>query len=266
MTTPVPHSHVAAGDRPFRVLVIEDESLGGAIRTVLENAGYIAEWRLQGRDAAAFAAGWCPDVILLDLWLPDMKTGLGGIRVCRQLREWSRTTAIIVVTHIRHDHVVIQALEAGADDYLVKPFHMDVLLAYIHRKTESIKAAEERRKSPGNVDSTLRLLTVGEHVVIDHNLHEIRIDGEQVHLTKTEFRLLDYLAQNQGRLVPYSMLYKHACERDFVPGPDTRTLQVHMTNLRAKLSRGGSSCPYIRNELGVGYELRESIFNGAHPK
>lgn len=220
-----------------RVLVCDDEGqILRALRVVLRDAGFEAVPTDTMEEALDRAAVLPPEAAILDLLLPDGD----GIELCRRLREWSQMP-IILLSAIGDEDEKVRALEAGADDYVVKPFSPRELVARLE--------AALRRAGAGAEEPAIRI----DGLEVDLAAHLVRIDGEAVHLTPIEFRLLATLARNRGKLLTHRALLVE------VWGPayahDTQTLRTHVANLRRKIEPGGDAPRFIRTDPGVGYRL-----------
>jgi two-component system KDP operon response regulator KdpE len=220
-----------------RLLLIDDEErFARALAVSLRARGYEVEVAATGEAGLAAAARLHPDATVLDLGLP----GMSGLDVLRQLREWN--TAPVIVLSARHEETTkVQALDIGADDYVTKPFGMDELLA-------RLRAALRRGASTGP-DSVVTT----DHFTIDTAATRVTIDGEDVHLTKTEWKLLEVLVKNRGKLVSQRRLLHEV----WGPGYDDETeyLRVYMAALRRKLEPEPSRPRYLRTETGMGYRF-----------
>lgn len=225
------------------VLVIEDEeAILNFINTVLDLNGYRIIKSLTGKDALSMAASCCPDIILLDLGLPD----LDGMDVLKSIREWSQTPVVIISARSREEEKVA-ALDAGADDYITKPFGTSELLARIRT------AIRHSKKSAGHTaDSTVYRI---KDLTVDFDKHRVQISGREIHLTQIEFRILELLAQNAGRVLTYDAIIKK------IWGPyaddNNRILRVNMANIRRKLEKNPADPDYIFTEIGIGYRMAE---------
>jgi two-component system KDP operon response regulator KdpE len=223
-----------------RLQIIEDDpQMRRFLRNALSESGYDVHESETAQRGLAQAAASRPDVILLDLGLPD----LDGLEVVRRLRSWT-TTPIIVISARGQEETKVAALDLGADDYLVKPFGTSELLA-------RIRAAWRHANRGAAVDAT-----VGGHgVVINLELRRVTRDDVEVHLTPTEFRLLAELARNSGRVLTHRHLLRE------IWGPshadDAHYLRLYMGQLRAKLERDATDPRLLTTEQGVGYR-----FNG----
>jgi two-component system KDP operon response regulator KdpE len=220
-----------------RVLVCDDEpQILRALRVVLRDAGFEVTPAATAEEALDRAALQPPDAAIIDLVLPDGD----GIEVCSSLREWSRMP-IIVLSAVGDEGEKVRALEAGADDYVVKPFAPRELVARLQ--------ANLRRAGEGPGEPAI----VADGLEIDLAARTVRRDGEEVHLTPIEFGLLRALARQRGRLMTHRSLLVE------VWGPayenDTQVLRTHIANLRRKLEPPGEPPRYIRTDPGVGYRF-----------
>jgi two-component system, OmpR family, KDP operon response regulator KdpE len=223
--------------RETQVLVVDDEAQIRRLLSVsLLNHGFRVETAGTGTEALARLSERVFDLVLLDLGLPDAD----GVQVCRDIREWS-SVPIIVVSVREDEGDKVAALDAGADDYVSKPFGIEELLARMR--------ANLRRASPTPDDPVLRfgLLTV------DLQRRCVTRDGEDVHLTPTEYDLLRVLAIHAGRVLTHRQLLREA--RGPAYEGDTPLLRVHMVALRQKLAISPKLPGHIATEAGVGYRL-----------
>jgi two-component system KDP operon response regulator KdpE len=233
---------VARGDHPPVVLVIEDEiEIVRFLRAALASAGYEVLVAATGEDALLQAATRSPDLVILDLGLPDMD----GKEVTRRLREWSRIP-IIVLSARERERDKVEALDAGADDYLTKPFAVGELLA-------RLRVAERHAIHASAPVETV--IEIGD-LRVDRARREVALAGAPVHLTPIEFKLLMALARAPGRVVTHDQLLREV----WGPGAvgQNHYLRVHMGNLRHKLEPVPSRPRYVVTEPGVGYRLRDA--------
>lgn len=240
-TPPAESLNLAARQPGARVLVIDDEpEIGRAVRTGLAGAHFTVEWVPTGVEGLEQVAQWHPDVVILDLSLPDMD----GIEVCRELRTWSQVPIIVLSVRDREADK-ITALELGADDYLTKPFGMGELIA---RLRVALRHAAQGAGSTGPA-----LFRTGT-LVMDFERRYVTVDGREVHLTPTEYEVLKYLALNVGKVITHRTLL-HA-----VWGPayddEAHYLRVFINQLRRKIEPDPSRPRYLLTEPGVGYRLR----------
>lgn len=223
------------------VLVIEDEpEIRRFLRTSLPRQGYRLYEAATGQEGLAQAAARNPDIILLDIGLPD----LDGLEIIKQVRQWT-ATPIIVLTARDQERVKIQALDLGADDYVTKPFGVGELLARIRVALRHMfRPAEE----PGET-----VFTLGE-LRVDLLRRHVLVSGKEVHLTPIEYKLLTTLVQHAGKVLTHRQLLKE------VWGPlhveEAHYLRVYMRQLRNKLEANPAHPQYLLTELGVGYRLR----------
>jgi len=222
------------------VLVIEDEpQMRRFLKTSLESRDYGLVEAVNAREGLSQATGRTPDVILLDLGLPD----LDGIELTRRLREWSRTP-IIVISARGREQDKIAALDAGADDYLTKPFGIGELLARL-RVALRHAATPEGGGEP--------VFEVGD-LKVDLGARLVFRNGVEVHLTPIEYKLLATLVRHAGKVVTHRQLLKEAWGPNAVE--QTHYVRVYMTQLRHKLEGDPSRPRYLLTESGVGYRLR----------
>jgi two-component system, OmpR family, KDP operon response regulator KdpE len=222
-----------------RVLVVDDEiEIRRALRTGLTDHGFEVEAVATGEEALTAAIGRKPDVVLLDLGLPD----LDGFTVLTRLREKSRA-AVIVVSVMANERDKVRALDLGADDYLVKPFGLEELLA-------RIRAVLRRQAAVASGDAVIR---VGD-LAIDVGRRLVTVAGREVHLTPTEYELLRYLALHAGKLVTHTILLREVWGAYAVGEPQNTRYVV--AQIRRKLGDDPARPRYIATEPGVGYRLR----------
>jgi two-component system KDP operon response regulator KdpE len=219
-----------------RVLVVDDEpQILRALETTLRGAGYTVETAATAAEALARAAARPPEAVILDLVLPDGS----GVDVCRELRGWLQSP-IVVLSVVSEEQEKVAALDAGADDYVTKPFGVDELLARLR--------AALRRAGP----STEPVIEIGE-LEIDLERRLVLRAGEPVALTPHEFELLRVLAQHEGKLLTHRMLLRE------VWGPayqnESHYLHVYVSQLRRKLESDPARPQYLRTEPGAGYRL-----------
>ncbi len=224
------------------VLIIEDEAqMRRFLRASLPPHGYTLVEVETGREGIANAGSRNPDIILLDLGLPD----LDGIQVTKQLREFT-STPIIVLSARGQEEEKVAALDAGADDYLTKPFAVSELLARMRvaRRHTELRAEE---------DEAERVVTVGD-LHVDLSKRQVVVRGEEVHLTPIEWKLLTALARNAGRVMTHQQLLKEVWGNRY--GTQTQYLHVYMGQLRAKLEEEPARPRLLLTEPGVGYRLK----------
>ncbi|MAS37908.1 MAG: DNA-binding response regulator [Anaerolineaceae bacterium] len=228
------------------VLIVDDEhAIRRFLRTSLGAQGYDVHEVATGEDAIRQAVNLQPDLIILDLGLPD----INGIEVTRRIREWTHTPIVILSVHDQ-DTDKIEALDAGADDYLTKPFSVGELMARLRvAMRHAHKGDEEPIFRTGNlsVDLAARIVT---------------FEGEELQLTPTEYDLLRVLVQYAGRVLTHQQLLKEV--RGVGYQTETHLLRVHMSNLRRKIEHDPTNPQYILTEPGVGYRLVVDAYADEH--
>jgi two-component system response regulator MprA len=224
----------------MRLLVVDDDrALRDVLRRALSLSGYDIRLAQSGADALAEIAASVPDAVVLDVGLPD----LDGLEVCRLLRREGNRVPVLMLTARDAVSDRIDGLDAGADDYLVKPFDIDELRA-------RLRALLRRAGGEGDVDGGL---SFGE-LKLDPARHGAVVTDTFVELTRTEYQLLELLMLNPRRVLPHSLIYDRVWGYDF--GPTSNALRVYVGYLRRKLEDAGSR-PLIHTVRGVGYVLRE---------
>jgi two-component system, OmpR family, KDP operon response regulator KdpE len=218
------------------VLVVDDEpQILRALQTTLRGAGYEVTSAATAEAALAAAAMRPPEAVILDLILPDRS----GTDVARELRTWT-AVPILVLSAVGDEHEKVAALDAGADDYVTKPFGMEELLARLR--------AALRRAGP----STEPVLRVGD-LVVDLERHSVSVDGHEVTLTPIEFALIRYFAQNEGKLLTHRMILREVWGPAY--GDESHYLHVYVSQLRRKIEPDPARPRYILTETGAGYRL-----------
>lgn len=222
----------------LRILVVDDEvEIRRFLRASLGIHGNTVFEASNGQDALRMAINNRPDLVILDLGLPD----LDGVEITRRLREWTRMP-IIILSVRNQEQIKIEALDAGADDYLTKPFGVGELLA-------RIRVVMRRVVTPEG-DPVYR---IGD-LTIDLAHHRVTISDKEVILTPTEFDLLKTLAQNAGKVMTHRQLIHQVWGTSYED--EDRLLRVNIANLRKKIEIDPSKPRYLITELGVGYRLR----------
>ncbi|MFN8018641.1 MAG: response regulator transcription factor [Acidimicrobiales bacterium] len=223
-----------------RILVVDDEhAIVRALTAALEARDYRVDVARDGHEALERAAGATPDLIILDLGLPD----LDGIEVCRRIRAWS-DVPIVVLTAEGSDEAKVTALDEGADDYVTKPFSTPELLA---RVRVALRHAQARHGGDALEEAELQ---VGD-LVVDIPRHEVRVGGTKLDLTPKEFGFLAVLARHPGRVLTHRMILQEVWGEGY--GTETQYLRVYASQLRTKLA--GLGAPELVTEPGVGYRL-----------
>jgi len=240
-TPPPPGGTPRREDENVKILVADDDpQLVRALRITLAAHGYDVVAAPDGAAAIALAAQLRPDLVMLDLGMPR----LDGIAVIHALRGWTGVP-ILVVSGRTGSADKVEALDAGADDYVTKPFQIDELLARLR--------ALVRRTSDGSAPSTDAPIVRFGAVEVDLAATRVTRDGEVVHLTPTEWRMLEFLARNPGTLVTRQTLLKDIWGTDQVA--DSGYLRLYMSQLRKKLERDPGRPQHLLTEQGMGYRL-----------
>jgi two-component system, OmpR family, KDP operon response regulator KdpE len=222
----------------LRVLVCDDEpQILRALRVILREAGFEVLPAATAREALDSAALQRPDAAIVDLVLPDGD----GVEVCRSLREWTEMP-IVVLSAVGEETEKVRALNAGADDYVTKPFGPSELMARLNAVLR--RAAPKERSEP---------VLAADGLELDLTAHEVRRDGEPVHLTPIEFELLHTMMRNRRRLMTHRALLTEVWGPAYAS--DTQILRVHVANLRRKIESDPGTPRYITTEAGVGYRF-----------
>lgn len=225
-------------DNPHRILVVDDElPIRRFLHTVLSDGSFLLHEAENGHAGLAAAAAFRPDVILLDLGLPDMD----GFEVIKRIREWSQVPIIVVSVRDREDDKV-KALDAGADDYLSKPFGVAELQARIRGALRrSVQLAPEPVYKIDELE-------------VDLFRRRVMVRGEEIQLTPTEYDLMRLLVTHAGKVLTHGQILKQIWGVAYVEQP--HVLRVNISNLRRKIELDASRPHYITTEPGVGYRLR----------
>ena len=226
------------------ILLVEDEkNICDFISTSLSAQDYRISTAHTGKEALPIITSQCPDLILLDMGLPDMD----GMEIIRQVRTWS-SVPIIVLSARTQEQEKVRALDLGADDYLTKPIGTSELLARIRTAL--------RHSNRLNTDSPLYKRPFhAKGLTIDFEKHLVSVDGKDVHLTQIEFKIISLLAQNSGRVMTYDTIISN------IWGPyaddDNSILRVNMAHIRRKLEQNPAEPQYVFTEIGIGYRMIE---------
>lgn len=223
------------------VLVVEDDRpVQNLMITTLKAHDYRYLTAMNGETAILEASSHNPDIILLDLGLPDMD----GMDVIKKIRTWSNVP-IIIISARSEDTDKVEALDAGADDYLTKPFSVEELLARLR--------VTERRLVAGQGEKTVSSVFINGKLQVDYSAGCAYLDGEELHLTPIEYKLLCLLSRNVGKVLTHTFItqniWGHSWENDVA------SLRVFMATLRKKLDKNKDSVQYIQTHVGVGYRM-----------
>lgn len=224
-----------------KVLIVEDDpAISNLIRTTLDTQNYQYHTAKNGSSAILDAVSYNPDVIILDLGLPDMD----GVDIIKKVRSWSNLP-IIVVSARSEDQDKVDALDAGADDYLTKPFSVDEFLA-------RVRVALRRSHTEGTTGEESSVYVNGQ-LKIDYAAGCAYIQDTEIHLTPIEYKLLCLLAKNTGKVLTHNYILKQIWGSPLES--DTPSLRVFMATLRKKIEKNPSSPQYIQTHVGVGYRM-----------
>ena len=226
-----------------RVLVIEDDkSIRYFFRTVLEANNYDVLIATTGAEGYSMVTSQCPDVVILDLGLPDMD----GMTILKNVRQWS-SMPVLVVSARTHEKDKVAALDAGADDYITKPFGTSELLARVRTAIRHARATV--LTAEGMQTGQFR---AGD-LLIDYDKHRVYVGDRDVNLTQNEYKIVSLLGKYAGKVLTYDFIIKE------IWGPnmqnDNRILRVNMANIRRKMENNPAQPQYIFTEVGVGYRI-----------
>lgn len=225
-----------------KILVIEDDpAITNLIRTTLETQDYQYHFAQTGVAGLMEATSYNADAMILDLGLPDMD----GVDIIRKVRGWS-AVPIIVVSARSEDDDKVEALDAGADDYLTKPFSIDELLA-------RLRAALRRRQLDDSDLSPQESVYQNGSLSIDYSAGCVYMEGKEIHLTPIEYKLLCVLAKNTGRVLTHNYILKKVWGNNI--SSDASSLRVFMATLRKKIEKNPGEPQYIQTHIGVGYRM-----------
>lgn len=227
-----------------RILVIDDDiSLCQTIKYTFSRVGADVVTATDGRDGLQQFYRYRPDLVLLDVRMP----GIDGWEACRQIRLMSNVP-IIMLTTLHKDDEIIRGLDLGADDFVTKPFSREVLLA---RARSLLRRAEQISPEPALTGYS------DEHLTINLERRRIYVDGKQISLTATEFRLLSYLMQNADQVIPYQTLLDKVWGEEYRDNIDY--VHVYLSHLRRKIEEDPRSPKYLVNERGIGYRFETHL-------
>jgi len=223
------------------ILVVEDEeAISNFLSAILESNHYRLIKTPLGQEAISLAASYCPDLILLDLGLPD----IDGFEVIKKIRAWSNVP-ILVVSARGHEREKVEALDLGADDYITKPFGTSELLARIRTEIR-----HSQRKQEGSDAESGKVVT-GD-LTVDYDKRQVTRTGEKIHLTPIEYKIICLLSLHLGKVLTHEYIVKE------VWGPhasEVQALRVNMANIRRKIEDNPAEPQYIITEVGVGYRM-----------
>lgn len=231
------------GNNAYILVVEDDKPIRNFITAALEAQGYEHIETDKGNEAIALSMSNNPDLIILDLGLPD----IDGIKVIQKVREWS-SIPIIIVSARENERQKVEALDAGADDYLTKPFGISELLARIR------VSLRHRMVTSGEKEKVLEKFNV-KGLSIDFTKRKVKIDAREVHLTPIEYKIMALLCKYSGKVLTHNFITREIWGASV--GNETQSLRVFMANLRRKIEKDPAQPEYIYTEVGVGYRLIE---------
>ena len=229
----------------YLVVIVEDEyNISSFVSAVLQANGFDTMVARNGAEAIILITSHCPDLVLLDLGLPDMD----GQGIIENVRGWSNVPIIVVSARTRERDKVM-ALESGADDYITKPFGTSELLARIRTALRHVqlREGEQAQRQTG-------VFHTGD-LEVDYGKRRVYVNGEDAHLTQNEYKIVALLSKYSGRVLTYDSIIKH------IWGPNAKQgnqiLRVNMANIRRKIEPSTAEPRYIMTEMGVGYRMAE---------
>lgn len=229
-------------NKPQILIVEDDTAVSNLIATALELQNYQYRKARNGASAVMDALSYRPDVMLLDLGLPDME----GVDIIRKIRSWSNMP-IIVVSARSEDSDKVEALDAGADDYLTKPFSVEELLARLRVALRRVRFDSEKIREQSSVYANGDLK-------VDYAAGCVYMDGKEIHLTPIEYKLLCLLAKNTGKVLTHNFIIREIWGSG-TSSAETSSLWVFMATLRKKIEKDPAHPRYIRTHIGVGYRM-----------
>lgn len=229
----------------YLIVIVEDEyNISSFVSAVLQANGFDTMVARNGAEAIILITSHCPDLVLLDLGLPDMD----GQGIIENVRGWSNVPIIVVSARTR-ERDKVKALESGADDYITKPFGTSELLARIRTALRHVqlREGEQAQRQTG-------VFHTGD-LEVDYDKRRVYVNGEDAHLTQNEYKIVALLSKYSGRVLTYDSIIKH------IWGPnakqDNQILRVNMANIRRKIEPSTAEPRYIMTEMGVGYRMAE---------
>lgn len=227
-------------NKPYILVVEDDKPIRNFISASLLAQGYKYVETDKGNEAISLALSNNPDLIVLDLGLPD----IDGLKVISKIREWSKVP-IIVVSARENERQKVEALDLGADDYLTKPFGISELLARVR--------VALRHKTSSNLNTEERESFTVKGLNVDFTKRKVVIDKVEIHLTPIEYKIMVLLCQYSGRVLTHNFIIKKIWGTSI--GNETKSLRVFMASLRRKIEKNPAEPEYIYTEVGVGYRL-----------
>lgn len=227
----------------YKILVVEDETnIRNFIKTILETNGYQVLCANNGSSGKTMFLSHCPNLVILDLGLPDMD----GIELIKSVRE-EFTTPIIILSARTNESDKVKALDCGANDYVTKPFGTDEFLA-------RVRATLRNNRQEEGVHGIGKTYAIND-MMIDYERRSVRLAEEEIKLTQTEYNIVELLSIHAGRVLTYSEIIKKIW--GYADSGSVKKLQVNMANIRKKFNERPGENKYIKNELGVGYSFND---------
>ncbi len=230
--------------KPTIVIIEDEKNICDFIRTTLTTHGYKAITASSGQEGLSFITSHLPDLILLDLGLPDMD----GIEIIKNVRGWSLIPIIVISARSQEEEKVL-ALDSGCDDYITKPFGTSELLARIRTSLRRYQASQAMANP--------HPLYTCDDLTIDLSKRLVTLRGQEIHLTQVEYKLVSLLAKNSGRVLTYDHII-HTIWGPYADNSNNQILRVNMAHIRRKLENNPAEPRYIFTEIGVGYRMKES--------
>lgn len=225
------------------LLIVDDErSIRNSLRTILSNFGFVMVEAARGEEALSLVRSAQFDAVLLDISMP----GMGGIEVCRQMRRISPRLPIVMLTVQDSEDCKVEALDAGADDYITKPFQLREL-------TARLRVAMRRNRSD---EDSVQAIQIGD-VCLDPDRHLVQKSGKAVHLTPKQFEVLQYLMANAGRPISHARLLKSVWGPEY--GNELEYLRTFIRQIRLKIEDDPANPCYLLTESHIGYRFSESV-------
>lgn len=229
----------------YKILLVEDEeNIRDFVQTLMEANAYQVIPAETGAQASLLFHSHLPDLVILDLGLPDMD----GLDVLKELSGLPQEVPVIIISARDRESEKVKALDMGADDYVVKPFGVPELLARIRttlRRADRINLSQGEQKDRYQV----------KDLVVDTARHQVFVGSEEIHFTQNEFKILELLCLHAGKVLTYDFILKHVWGP--YEGSNNQILRVNMANIRRKLKENPSEPKYILTELGIGYRMLE---------
>lgn len=230
-------------NKPTVLIAEDDDGLRSSLSSTLQAAGYRTLTAENGGSALSMISSHCPDIVLLNLGLPDMD----GCDVLASVRKWS-DVPIVALSSRDDENSVVRALDAGADDYIVKPFRPQELLA-------RFRTAMRHSARMDNASGPAAEKLVCDDLTVDFAQRFVTVAGREIHLTQNEFKIVLLLAKHPGEVLTYSYILEHVWGN--FAADDRQILRVNMANIRRKIERDPAEPRYILTEVGVGYRMAD---------